>query len=176
MKGYDAEFRRAAEKAGIHPSQIYAAEKTGYILTELNRHLMPTAGVEAFEAAVDEWYELHGEDDEPAEGDVARREDRHEEEALVNEKQKPPRSANVDMSRGDGTAVIHIKVEQGDHLSDYELEHLMEVVVDFLGHSKIGFDEITSSGAPNPTGRVDPSFEFQVVAEGDEGWVDYSKK
>jgi hypothetical protein len=62
----EAEMKQATvdamKKAGIRPALIYAYEKTGLILSETNRHLMPTADVEAFEAAVEEYDHLHGED------------------------------------------------------------------------------------------------------------------
>jgi hypothetical protein len=47
---------------GIAPSLIYAFEKTGILLTEENRHMMPTSQVEEFEAAVEEYLATHPRD------------------------------------------------------------------------------------------------------------------
>jgi hypothetical protein len=56
-----ADMVASMRKIGISPALIYAYEKTGLILTEQNRHFMPTADVEAFEAACEEWYAEHEE-------------------------------------------------------------------------------------------------------------------
>ncbi|MBM7115703.1 SEC-C metal-binding domain-containing protein [Archangium primigenium] len=59
-----AQISGAMERTGIPPALIYAFKKTGLLLTDDNRHLMPTSHVEEFEAAVDEYYALHPEEDE----------------------------------------------------------------------------------------------------------------
>jgi hypothetical protein len=60
------EFQARAVKVmredGIAPSLIYAFEKTGILLTEENRHMMPTSQVEEFEAAVEEYLASHPRD------------------------------------------------------------------------------------------------------------------
>ncbi|NOJ80413.1 YecA family protein [Myxococcus xanthus] len=59
-----AEMVASMTRAGIHPALIHAYKKTGLLLTEENRHLMPTSHVKEFEDAVDEYYALHPEEDE----------------------------------------------------------------------------------------------------------------
>lgn len=58
-----ADVVQAMKKAGIDLAFIYAYEKTGVLLMEDNRHLMPTADVEAFEDALDEYDALYGPDE-----------------------------------------------------------------------------------------------------------------
>ena len=62
---YEKEMSGAMEKAGIDPALIYAFKKTGVLLTEMNQHLVPTKDAEAFQAAVDEYREQHGGDQDP---------------------------------------------------------------------------------------------------------------
>jgi len=45
------------EKAGIRPELIYAFSKTGFLLTEENRNLMPDSQVQEWEDAIDEYFE-----------------------------------------------------------------------------------------------------------------------
>jgi integrase len=48
----------AMKRANIHPSLIYAFRKTGFILTEENKDLMPDNQVEEWNEAIEEWDEL----------------------------------------------------------------------------------------------------------------------
>jgi hypothetical protein len=48
--------------AGIRPALIYAFEKSGVLVAEDNQHMVPTADLENFTRAYNEWYEIHGED------------------------------------------------------------------------------------------------------------------
>jgi len=57
-----ADFR----KVGIRSELIYAFEKTGLMVTDQNKHLIPDIDLAAWSAAVEEYYEyyeLHPEDD-----------------------------------------------------------------------------------------------------------------
>lgn len=49
--------------AGIRPVLIYAYEKTGRIVTDQNKHLIPDSDLEEWDAVVEEYYELHPEED-----------------------------------------------------------------------------------------------------------------
>jgi hypothetical protein len=49
--------------AGIRPALIYAAEKTGMIVTETNSNLIPDVDLEEWNAAVAEYYEQHPDED-----------------------------------------------------------------------------------------------------------------
>lgn len=59
-KTFTNEVTDAMTKAGIDPAFIYAFQKTGLLLTEENRHLVPARDVEEFEAALAEYEERHG--------------------------------------------------------------------------------------------------------------------
>lgn len=54
-----ADFRRL----GVRPVLIHAYEKTGLMVTDQNKHLIPDIDLAAWDAAVEEYYELHPEDD-----------------------------------------------------------------------------------------------------------------
>lgn len=49
----------AFRQAGIREELIYAFEKTGYIVTKENQHLIPSEGLFAHNAAVAEFRRLH---------------------------------------------------------------------------------------------------------------------
>jgi len=51
------------QSTGIRPALIYAYEKTGLMVTEQNKHLIPDIDIEEWQAAVEEYYELHPEED-----------------------------------------------------------------------------------------------------------------
>ena len=51
------------QKVGIRPVLIYAFEKTGLMVTEQNKHLIPDVDLAEWDDAVEEYYELHPEDD-----------------------------------------------------------------------------------------------------------------
>ncbi len=59
---FQAKVVKTMREDGIAPSLIYAFEKTGILLTEENRHMMPTSQVEEFEAAVEEYLASHPRD------------------------------------------------------------------------------------------------------------------
>jgi hypothetical protein len=59
---FQAKVVKIMREDGIAPSLIYAFEKTGILLTEENRHMMPTSQVEEFEAAVEEYLASHPRD------------------------------------------------------------------------------------------------------------------
>lgn len=48
------------KKAGINPAVIYAYEKTGLIISEDNRHLIPEADLAAWQAAIEEFERRSG--------------------------------------------------------------------------------------------------------------------
>jgi hypothetical protein len=50
-------------ETGVRPVLIYAFEKTGLMVTEQNKHLMPDADLAEWDAACEEYYRLHPEDD-----------------------------------------------------------------------------------------------------------------
>ncbi|SIT74529.1 hypothetical protein [Pontibaca methylaminivorans] len=49
----------AAREAGIREELIYAFEKSGYIVTKENQHLIPPEGLFAHNAAIDEYRRKH---------------------------------------------------------------------------------------------------------------------
>jgi SEC-C motif-containing protein len=51
------------QKVGIRPVLIYAFEKTGLMVTAQNKHLIPDVDLAAWDDAVEEYYELHPEED-----------------------------------------------------------------------------------------------------------------
>src|SRR5919199_318593 len=53
------------KKAGIDPAIIYAFEKTGRLVTERNRHLLPDSALEEWQAAVEEYEAKHGKKQPP---------------------------------------------------------------------------------------------------------------
>lgn len=55
MRGYREAVVEAMKVAGVPDELIYAYNKTGLMLTEEARNLMPDADVEEFEAAVEEF-------------------------------------------------------------------------------------------------------------------------
>lgn len=57
------EMAETMRKAGIRPALIYATEKTGLIVTEENRNLIPDIDLTEWQAAIDEYYEQHPEED-----------------------------------------------------------------------------------------------------------------
>jgi hypothetical protein len=59
---FQAKVVKIMREDGIAPSLIYAFEKTGILLTEENRRMMPTSQVEEFEAAVEEYIATHRSD------------------------------------------------------------------------------------------------------------------
>jgi hypothetical protein len=59
---FQAKVAKAMREDGIAPSLIYAIEKTGILLTDENRHMMPTSHIEEFEAAVEEYLASHPRD------------------------------------------------------------------------------------------------------------------
>jgi hypothetical protein len=59
---FQAKVVKVMREDRIAPSLIYAFEKTGILLTEENRHMMPTSQVEEFEAAVEEYLTAHPRD------------------------------------------------------------------------------------------------------------------
>ncbi len=51
--------------AGIDPALIYAFEKTGRLVTEQNRHLLPDSALDEWQAAVEEYEAKHGKKQPP---------------------------------------------------------------------------------------------------------------
>ena len=51
------------QKVGIRPVLIYAFEKTGLLVTEQNKHLIPDVDLAEWDDAVEEYYALHPEED-----------------------------------------------------------------------------------------------------------------
>jgi hypothetical protein len=52
---YDEAVTTAMARAGIHPELIYAYKKTGRLVTDQNRHFVPAASLEAWDAAIEEY-------------------------------------------------------------------------------------------------------------------------
>jgi hypothetical protein len=53
----------AMKKAGLDPALIYAFEKTGMLVTEVNQHLISESDLDQWEAAIDEYESLQGIDE-----------------------------------------------------------------------------------------------------------------
>lgn len=53
----------AMKKAGLDPALIYAFEKTGMLVTEVNQHLISESDLDKWEAAIDEYEPLQGIDE-----------------------------------------------------------------------------------------------------------------
>jgi len=56
----EAILSEAMKQAGVDPAAVYAFEKTGFILSTENKHLMSDAQLAEWDAAVDEYHRLHG--------------------------------------------------------------------------------------------------------------------
>ncbi|MBN1418322.1 MAG: SEC-C domain-containing protein [Planctomycetes bacterium] len=63
LEHLEAEMAEGLRKAGIHPALIYAFEKTGMIVSDENKDTFSDADLDEWEAAVDEYFRLHGEPD-----------------------------------------------------------------------------------------------------------------
>jgi hypothetical protein len=59
----NGEMAEVMRSIGIRPALIYATQKTGLIVTEQNRNLIPDIDLEEWEAAIEEYYDLHPEAD-----------------------------------------------------------------------------------------------------------------
>jgi len=53
----------AMKKAGLDPALIYAFEKTGFLVTEENQHLLPESDLDEWEAAIEEYDAQQGIDE-----------------------------------------------------------------------------------------------------------------
>ena len=56
----EAEMVEMMKKTGAHPAAIYAFEKTGFMLSRENQHLMSDGDLAEWDAAIDEYHRLHG--------------------------------------------------------------------------------------------------------------------
>lgn len=63
LEHVEHETVNAMKRAKINPALIYAYEKTGRLVTEENKKLIPDEDLEEWEAAIDEYYELHDTED-----------------------------------------------------------------------------------------------------------------
>jgi hypothetical protein len=52
----------AMEANGVNPALIYAYEKTGLLVSEENQHLIPDTDLAEWQAAIEEYSQLHEED------------------------------------------------------------------------------------------------------------------
>ena len=59
MEHLEASLVTSMKQAGLHPAVIYAFEKTGYVVTAENQHLIPDKDLEAWKAAVAEYDRKH---------------------------------------------------------------------------------------------------------------------
>ena len=57
------EMVKAMKKAGIRPEIIYAYEKCEFLVTEANRHLIDAEMMAEWKAAIDEYFELSGDEE-----------------------------------------------------------------------------------------------------------------
>jgi hypothetical protein len=62
-ENFKAQMAAELRKMGIRPVLIYAFEKTGLLVSETNKHLIPDVDLAEWDAAVEEYYELHPEED-----------------------------------------------------------------------------------------------------------------
>jgi hypothetical protein len=60
LEHVEHEMVQAMKAAGLDPAYIYAFEKTGLLVTEQNRHLIPEKDLDDWEAAVREYEAKHG--------------------------------------------------------------------------------------------------------------------
>lgn len=51
----------AMEKAGVHPAYVYAVRQCGFVVTKENRHSLTPEQLAAWDAAMDRWFDEHGE-------------------------------------------------------------------------------------------------------------------
>jgi hypothetical protein len=52
---YDEAVTTAMARAAIDPELVYAYKKTGRLVTEHNKHVVPAASLEAWDAAIEEY-------------------------------------------------------------------------------------------------------------------------
>ena len=55
----DQHLLEGMHTAGIHPALIYAYQKTGRIVTQENQTFLSPADIQAWQAAIAEWYATH---------------------------------------------------------------------------------------------------------------------
>jgi len=60
LEHFEARTVGYMRKAGIHPAFIHAFEKTGLIVTEENKDKIPDVDLAEWQAAIDEYFRLHG--------------------------------------------------------------------------------------------------------------------
>lgn len=53
------EMVKRMEEIGVQPQIIYAYKKTGFLMTESNRHHMPQDQVDEWNEAIDEYFALY---------------------------------------------------------------------------------------------------------------------
>jgi hypothetical protein len=53
----------AMEAAGVHPAYVHAVRRCGFVLTEANSHTLRPDQVERWDAAIEEWFAVHPDDD-----------------------------------------------------------------------------------------------------------------
>jgi hypothetical protein len=46
----------AMERAGVHPSYVYAVRRCGFVYTEENAHTLTSEQIDRWNAAMDEWF------------------------------------------------------------------------------------------------------------------------
>jgi hypothetical protein len=57
----EAILAEAMRQAGVNPAAIYAFEKTGFMLSTQNEHMLSDADLAEWDSVVDEYHRLHGE-------------------------------------------------------------------------------------------------------------------
>jgi hypothetical protein len=60
-----AEDEPTTHEGLIHPALIAAYERCGFLLTEMNMHLMTPDQIAEWEAAIDDWTAEHPDEDPP---------------------------------------------------------------------------------------------------------------
>jgi hypothetical protein len=51
----------AMERAGVHPAYVHAVRVCGFVSTEENAHTLTAEQLARWDAAIDAWFEEHGE-------------------------------------------------------------------------------------------------------------------
>jgi hypothetical protein len=59
-----AEMVATMREAGIRPHLIYAYERTGLMVTEENKHLIPQRDLDEYNAVIDQYFDEHGDEED----------------------------------------------------------------------------------------------------------------
>jgi len=57
--GITNEIAEAIERAGLHPAHAFAVRQCGFLLTQMNIDTFTDDDIDAWEDALDRWFDMH---------------------------------------------------------------------------------------------------------------------